>query len=141
VLSGNIVVTSHDRVSRSSARPPRWQRELLITLCEGCIDNERIGMSVRLGLFVTLEAKPGKESDLATFLEGGLPVVAAEAGTVTWYAIQQSASTFVIFDTFLDEEGRQAHLSGDLARALGQVADHLLAAPPGGRAATCRTAV
>ncbi len=87
-------------------------------------------MTVKFGLLVTLEAKPGKEDEVAAFLRGGQSIVEREKGTVTWYAIRLSASTFGIFDTFGTEEGRQAHLSGDVAKALGQIATELLAAPP-----------
>jgi quinol monooxygenase YgiN len=87
-------------------------------------------MSLELGLLVTLEAKPGREDDVAKLLLDGLTMVEAEAGTVTWYAIRQSASTFGIFDTFTNEEGVQAHLSGRLAATLGEVADDLLASAP-----------
>ncbi len=87
-------------------------------------------MTVKLGLLVTLEAKPGKEDEVAAFLRGGLSIVEQETGTVAWYAIRQSASTFGIFDTFGTEDGRQAHLSGDVATSPGQIAAELLAAPP-----------
>lgn len=87
-------------------------------------------MSVQVGLLVTLEAKPGREDEVAKFLNDGLAIVEGEPGTVTWYAIRQSDTTFGIFDTFRAEEGRQAHLSGQVAAALGQIAGDLLATPP-----------
>lgn len=87
-------------------------------------------MSVQVGLLVTLEAKPGREDEVAKFLNDGLAIVEGEPGTVTWYAIRQSDTTFGIFDTFQAEEGRQAHLSGQVAAALGQIAGDLLATPP-----------
>jgi hypothetical protein len=36
---------------------------------------------VRVGLFVRLEAKPGKENDVAKFLEAGLGMTNQEATT------------------------------------------------------------
>jgi quinol monooxygenase YgiN len=87
-------------------------------------------MTVKFGLLVTLEAKPGKADEVAAFLRGGLAIVEREPGTATWYAIQQSENTFGIFDTFGTEDGRQAHLSGDVAKALGEIAGDLLASPP-----------
>lgn len=87
-------------------------------------------MAVTVGLLVTLEAKPGKEDQVAEFLNAGRSLVEQEPGTVTWYAFRQSQTTFGIFDTFGDDDGRQAHLSGEVAKALGQVADDLLAAAP-----------
>lgn len=87
-------------------------------------------MSVHVGLLVTLEARPGKEEDVAAFLNMGLALVEQEPGTVTWYAFRQDQSIFGIFDTFATDDGRQAHLSGAVAAAIGQVAGELLAAPP-----------
>jgi quinol monooxygenase YgiN len=87
-------------------------------------------MTVRLGLLVTLEAKPGRGNDLAAFLESGLALAQAEELTVNWYAFRLGENTYGIFDTFEGEEGRQAHLGGEIAAALGQVAGDLLAAEP-----------
>ena len=87
-------------------------------------------MSVQVGLLVTLEAKPGREDEVAKFLNDGLAIVEGEPGTVTWYAIRQGDTTFGIFDTFGTEDGRQAHLSGQVAAALGRIAGELLASPP-----------
>jgi quinol monooxygenase YgiN len=87
-------------------------------------------MSVRYGLLATLEAKPGRGDDLAAFLVQGRTLAAAETGTVTWYAFKISDTTYGIFDTFEDEAGRQAHLTGQIPAALGQVAADLLAADP-----------
>ncbi len=87
-------------------------------------------MTVKFGLLALLEAKPDKGDDLAAFLEGGRALAAAEEGTVTWYAFKISDTTYGIFDTFEDEEGRQAHLDGQIPQALGQVAPDLLAADP-----------
>jgi quinol monooxygenase YgiN len=85
---------------------------------------------VTVGLLVRLEAKPGKETDVASFLEGGLAVVEGEPETLTWYAIRLGPSTFGIFDTFPDDSGRQAHLSGQVAAALMEKADELFAEAP-----------
>lgn len=87
-------------------------------------------MTVDRGLLALLEAKPGKGEDLAAFLEQGRALAAEETGTVTWYAFRVSDTTYGIFDTFEDEEGRQAHLNGQIPAALGQVGPDLLAADP-----------
>ncbi|NIJ22987.1 putative quinol monooxygenase [Sphingomonas japonica] len=71
-------------------------------------------------LFVRLEALPGKADDLRSFLNKGLSIVEGEPKTVRWFAIQFGPSTFGIFDAFPDEDGRQAHLSGDVGKALGE---------------------
>lgn len=87
-------------------------------------------MSVDRGLLALLEAKPGRGDDLADFLRQGRELAAAETGTVTWYAFRISDTTYGIFDTFADEDGRTAHLQGQIPAALGQVADDLLASAP-----------
>ncbi len=83
-----------------------------------------------LGLLVTLEAKPGKQDEVVDSLNAGLTAVAREPGTVTWYAFRLGDTTFGIYDTFREETGRQAHLSGEVAEALGKVSDDLFASPP-----------
>jgi quinol monooxygenase YgiN len=85
---------------------------------------------VKKALFVTLEAKPGKEKDVEQFLNGGLPIVQEEPATIAWFAIRIGPSTFGIFDAFPDEAGRQAHLTGRVAAALMAKAPELLAKPP-----------
>lgn len=85
---------------------------------------------VTKGLLVRVEAKPGKEADVENFLRGALPLVEAEPATITWYAIRLGPSTFGIFDTFPDDAGRQAHLSGRVAEALMANASELLSQAP-----------
>ena len=85
---------------------------------------------VKLALLVRLEAKPGKEADVESFLRSGLPLVEQEPGTTTWYGIKLGPSTYGIFDTFADDAGRQAHLSGKVAAALMAKASELFAQPP-----------
>ncbi|MEO7289483.1 MAG: antibiotic biosynthesis monooxygenase [Jatrophihabitantaceae bacterium] len=87
-------------------------------------------MAVDRGLLALLEAKPGKGPDLAAFLEQGRALAVQESGTVTWYAFKLSDTTYGIFDTFNDEDGRQAHLNGQIPAALGEVAADLLASDP-----------
>jgi quinol monooxygenase YgiN len=72
----------------------------------------------KFALYVPLEAKPGKGKEVADFLRSALPLVNAEAGTISWYAVQMGPSSFAIFDTFDDEAGRNAHLNGKVASAL-----------------------
>ena len=83
-----------------------------------------------LALLARLEAKPGKEAEVAAFLASAQPLAQAEPGTTTWFAFRIGASTFGIFDTFDDEGGRDAHLSGPIAQALMAKAGELLAVPP-----------
>jgi quinol monooxygenase YgiN len=85
---------------------------------------------VQLGLFVELVAKPGREAEVERFLRGGLPIVRGEPATIAWFGIRTAPATFVIFDAFPDEAGRQAHLAGEVAAALMAQAPDLLAEPP-----------
>lgn len=84
----------------------------------------------KVALWVALEAKPGKESEVEAFLREGLAIVQQEPATTTWYAIRLGGSRFGIFDTFPDDAGRQAHLSGQVAAALMAKAPELLAKAP-----------
>jgi hypothetical protein len=81
--------------------------------------------TVTKGLWVPLEAKAGKEADVARFLEGGRSLVEDEPETTAWFAVRLGDSQFAIFDVFPDDSGRQAHLSGRVAQA-----DELLVRPP-----------
>ena len=47
-----------------------------------------------------------------------------------WYAIKLGPGKFGVFDTFANEAGREAHLAGKIAKALGARANELLAVPP-----------
>jgi quinol monooxygenase YgiN len=85
---------------------------------------------VTVGVLARLEAKPGKEDEVAGFLAGALPLAEQEEKTTAWFATRLGPSTFGIFDVFPDEAGREAHLSGPIATALMQRADELLSEPP-----------
>jgi quinol monooxygenase YgiN len=76
----------------------------------------------KFALYVPLEAKPGKEKEVADFLRSAVPLVNAEPGTISWFAIQMGPSSYAIFDTFDTEAGRDAHLSGKVAAALTEKA-------------------
>lgn len=109
------------RARRSSSVPSnRWP---------GGHRKELVMMST-VGLFVSLEAKPGKEREVADFLQSGLSIVQDEPATLTWYAVRIGPTTFGIFDTFPDDAGRQAHLAGRVAAALKARAEELFARPP-----------
>jgi quinol monooxygenase YgiN len=84
----------------------------------------------KLAIWAQLEAKPGKEKELEAFLKSAQPLAEREAGTVTWYAIKLGPGKYGIFDTFADENGRNAHLNGEIAKALFAKADELLAQAP-----------
>ena len=81
-------------------------------------------------LQATLEAKPEKADEVKKFLESALSMAEDEEQTTTWFALQFDETTFGIFDTFPNEEGRQAHLDGEIAAQLMANADELLAEEP-----------
>jgi quinol monooxygenase YgiN len=85
---------------------------------------------LKSAVFVRLEAKPGKEKEVEQFLKSGLAIVQGEMGTVTWYAVKLGPTSYGIFDTFADEAGRQAHLSGEVAKALTAKATELFTKTP-----------
>ena len=84
----------------------------------------------RLAIWAQLEAKPGKEKEVEDFLKSAQPLAERESGTLSWYAIKMGPTTYGIFDTFADENGRNAHLNGEIAKALFSKAQDLFAKPP-----------
>lgn len=84
----------------------------------------------RLAIWAQLEAKPGKEQEVEEFLKSARPLAEAEAETVSWYAVKIGPGKFGIFDTFANEAGRNAHISGKIAKALFARAKELLAKDP-----------
>jgi quinol monooxygenase YgiN len=84
----------------------------------------------KFALLVRLEAKPGKEKAVGDFIKSALPLAQQEEFTRKWYALQIGPSSFGIFDTFETEEGRNAHLGGQIAQALMKNAPDLLASNP-----------
>jgi len=84
---------------------------------------------VTLSLFVRLEAKPGKEEEVAAFLRQGLQMANQEPQTPLWFALRLGPTTFAIFDSFRDEAGRQNHLNGPIAKALMGQTPNLVAVP------------
>ena len=83
-----------------------------------------------IGLLVTLEARAGKEDDAEAFLKSTRPLALNEKATLKWYAIKIGPGKFGIFDTFANEAGRNAHLTGEIAKALTARASELFAVPP-----------
>jgi quinol monooxygenase YgiN len=84
----------------------------------------------KYALYVKLKAKPGREKDVERFLEQGAEMAKRETGTVTWYGLHEDEGRYSVFDTFNDEAGRDAHLNGEIAKALMAKASELFAEPP-----------
>ena len=78
-------------------------------------------------LWVMLKAKPGKEQEAEAFLKQGATLAQNEPKTVTWYGVKMAPGVYGVFDTFDDEAGRDAHLNGDIAKALMAKAPDLFA--------------
>jgi len=82
------------------------------------------------GLYCQLEAKPGMEQEVATFLTGARRMVDDEPDTTAWFAIRTGPRSFGVFDAFDNERGREAHLAGGVAKQLMAKAPQLFVKPP-----------
>jgi quinol monooxygenase YgiN len=69
-------------------------------------------------IWVMLKAKPGKEAEVEAFLKQGAVMSNDEPQTVTWYGVKIAPGMYGVFDTFEDEAGREAHMNGEIAKAL-----------------------
>jgi quinol monooxygenase YgiN len=81
----------------------------------------------KFALFAQLEAKPGKENEVAKLLEAGLAMARKESTTPLWFALRLEPTTFGVFDAFADEGGRQTHLNRQIAKAITAKARELFA--------------
>lgn len=84
----------------------------------------------QFAILAILKARPGKEKDVEEFLKSAQPLALRETGTTTWFAVRLGPAQFAIFDTFPDAAGRDAHLGGEIARALFARAEELFSEPP-----------
>ena len=85
----------------------------------------------KYALYAELKARPGKVAEVEAFLKKGGEMAQAESGTVNWFGFKEDKpGVFGIFDTFDDEAGRDAHLTGDIAKALFAKADEYFSEPP-----------
>jgi quinol monooxygenase YgiN len=98
--------------------------------CGGHADRKEENTMGKLAIWAQLEAKPGKEKEVEEFLKSAQPLAERETGTISWYAIKMGPGRYGIFDTFADESGRNAHLNGEIAKALFAKAKDLFAKPP-----------
>ena len=84
----------------------------------------------KLALYVRLLPKKGKEQDIEAFLKQGAEMAKSETGTIHWFGIREDDGAYSVFDTFNDEASRDAHLNGEIAKALMASADELFSEPP-----------
>ncbi|WP_113953381.1 hypothetical protein [Arenicella xantha] len=77
--------------------------------------------------YIVLNAQVGKEQALEDLLTGAAQIIdQTEPETLLWTALKLNETTFAIFDTFVDESGREAHFAGKVAGALHANADVLI---------------
>ena len=76
------------------------------------------GAMSKQAIWVMLKAKPGKEAEVEAFLKQGAVMSNNEPQTVTWYGVKIAPGMYGVFDTFDDEAGRDAHMNGEIAKAL-----------------------
>lgn len=82
------------------------------------------------GLLATVVAKEGKEKNVENFLKDAVELAKKEDKTIDWFAFRINNNTFGIFDTFKAEDGREAHLNGEIASKLMENAEALLKSQP-----------
>lgn len=81
-------------------------------------------------LIVKIVAKEDRAEEVADFLTGALSLAEEESFTPVWLAMRADSTTFYIVDAFANEKDRQKHLEGEIAAALMNSADTLLAEAP-----------
>ena len=86
--------------------------------------------SVTKALVVRMTARAETRDEVARYLAGAVDLANAEAGTTVWFALRTDDSTFWIVDAFPGEAERQAHLDGQIAKALLENAERLLTGAP-----------
>src|SRR6201996_7664666 len=84
----------------------------------------------KFALYAHLKTKPGKEAEIEAFLKQGAEMAKDEGGTVDLDGVKEESGAYGVFDTFDDEAGRQAHLNGEIAKALMAKADEYFAEAP-----------
>ncbi|MBY4036911.1 antibiotic biosynthesis monooxygenase [Rhodococcus fascians] len=85
---------------------------------------------INVALSVLVQAKAGKENDVAEFLRDARSIVEQEQGTRAWFALRFDESTFGIFDVFPDDAARRSHLSGGVGQGLTARGAELFSAEP-----------
>ncbi|WP_433730238.1 putative quinol monooxygenase [Nocardia sp. CA-129566] len=85
---------------------------------------------MKIGLLARIEAKPEYADKVAEMLRDAVTLAEREQHTVAWFSFRLDATTFGVFDTFDDEQGRQRHLEGEIAAALMGAAETMLSSAP-----------
>ncbi len=82
---------------------------------------------ITVGLLVRIEAKPDKVPDVEAMLRSAVDHVRKEGLAVVWFALRLGPTTFAIFDAFVNEADRQAHLDANGGTLRGSVAAEMFA--------------
>lgn len=91
---------------------------------------EKIMKKAHKAILAKIVAKPEHVTDVQNLLTSALHLANQEAETTTWFSFKLNETTFGIFDTFANDHGRDAHLNGEIARALLSKADEWLSVVP-----------
>ena len=71
-----------------------------------------------VALVARLEAKPGKEQEVAELLESGLPVLEDQPRDTAWFAVRFNVLEFGLFNAFPLQVGSETQLVEKVAAAL-----------------------
>ena len=102
-------------------------RNRCVTMNPASVHGAKGKIMAKQAIWVMLKAKPGKESDVEAFLKQGAVMAKDEPQTATWYGVKMGPGVYGVFDTFADEAGRDAHMNGEIAKALMAKAPELFA--------------
>jgi quinol monooxygenase YgiN len=78
------------------------------------------------GLLARLKAQSSRIVETEQFLDSALPQVRQEPGTKCWFSFRIGRGEYGMFDAFVGEGGRIAHLEGPVANSLMARAPNLL---------------
>ena len=84
---------------------------------------------VTVGYLIRVEAKPDTVPEVEALLKSAVDQVSEETATVVWCALRLGPTTFGVFDAFVDEAGREAHMRAN-GEALRAAASELFAGAP-----------
>src|SRR5258705_2732335 len=122
-----LPLTQKFRLGRETGSIASW---IVTPFAEVASNPLEVSIMSKLAIWAEVEAKPGKEQAVAEFLKSAQALAEKEQGTITWYAVKLGGAKFGIFDTFADEKGREAHLTGEIAKALFGKAQELFVKEP-----------
>jgi hypothetical protein len=82
-----------------------------------------------LSFLMTLQARPGREADVAAVLRAANKLVGAEPGAHVWFGFHSGGGTFGILDAFDTDSERHARVHSR-ARTAVEAHAELFATPP-----------